>query len=353
VSKNKAESPRRDGAAGDIWTCRRRKSDIHESAKTPIIDSHLHVFAKASSEFPRDVSDHLPAEREAPVERFLERMETHAIDGAVLVQIGGTAFEQHAYLLRCLREQGERFLGIGLVPPDSRDHGGDMDRLSDVSDGRIIGVRIGNLGGPADPFEPVKLNALPVTKIWEQAAKKDYVIWLYPRAVDAHVVPHLLQAFPQVRVVFNHLMVCPGPKFWWDDKGRPQADVPMPPQTRYSTMGLKVGRILNNTRGHYPYPNVYVKLSGHYAFSKQPYPYADLVGWQQSLRMVFGCERLMWATDFPWIDQDPGYGELVTLPEKTFPDLTREEHAQLMGRTAAQFLRFPAFRDSAGWLTQP
>ena len=25
----------------------------------------------------------------------------------------------------------------------------------------------------------------------------------------------------------------------------------------------------------------------------------------------------------------------------------------LMGRTAAQFLRFPAFRDSAGWLTQP
>ena len=125
----------------------------------------------------------------------------------------------------------------------------------------------------------------------------------------------------------------------------------MPPETRYSTMGLKIGRILNNTRGHYPYPNVCVHLSGHYAFSRQSYPYVDLDGWQQSLRMVFGCERLMWATDFPWIDVDPGYGNLVDLPHKSLPDLTAVEHAHLMGRTAAQFLRFPAFRDAAGWLT--
>ena len=319
--------------------------------RTPVIDAHLHVFAKASAEFPREVSDHLPEQREAPVERLLERMETHGVDGAVLVQIGGTSIEQHAYLLHALRQHPDRFLGIGLVPSDCADPGGHLDRLAEASDGRIIGVRIGNLGGPADPFEPVDVSRLPVTTIWEHAAKKDYVIWLYPRAVDAHVVPHLFEAFPQVRVVFNHLMVCPGPRFWWDDKGRPQADVPMPPETRYSTMGLKIGRILNNTRGHYPYPNVCVHLSGHYAFSRQSYPYGDLDGWQQSLRMVFGCERLMWATDFPWIDVDPGYGKLASLPRETFPDLTVEENGNLMGRTAAQFLRFPAFRDSARWLT--
>jgi predicted TIM-barrel fold metal-dependent hydrolase len=299
------------------------------------------------------VSDHLPAEREAPVELFLERMQTHGIDGAVLVQIGGTSFEHHAYLLRCLREYPDRFLGIGLVPPDCDDPGAHIDRLADASDGRIIGMRLGTLGGPADPFEAVDVRGLPIHRIWEHAAKKDYVIWLYPRAVDAHVVPHLFEAFPQVRVVFNHLMVCPGPKFWWDDKGRPQADVPMPPETRYSTMGLKIGRILNNTRGHYPYPNVCVLLSGHYAFSKQPYPYADLDGWQQSLLMVFGCERLMWASDFPWIDTDPGYGELVALPGHTFPDLSSEERTQLMGRTAARFLRFPTLCDKTGWLTPP
>lgn len=321
------------------------------TSKPPVVDAHLHVFAKQSAEFPRETSDHLPAEREAPVERFLERMETHGIDAAVLVQIGGTSIEHHAYLQHCLREHGDRFLGIGLVAPDCDDPADHIDRLVGDSEGRIIGVRLGGLGGPKDPFEPVDVTQLPVYPIWQHAAKHDLVIWLYPRAVDGHTVPHLLQAFPQVRVVFNHMMVCPGPRFWWDDKGRPQADVPMPPQTRYSTMGLKIGRILNNTRGHYPYPNVCVKLSGHYAFSKQPYPYEDLIGWQQSLRMVFGCNRLMWATDFPWIDEDPGYETLIDLPRRTFPDLSTEEHAQLMGLTAAQFLRFPAYRDAAGWLT--
>ena len=178
----------------------------------PILDAHLHVFARASAEFPRQVSDHLPAEREAPVEMFLQRMETHGIDGAVLVQIGGTSFEQHAYLLHCLRAHPDHFLGIGLVPPDCDRAGDHMDRLADASDGRIIGVRLGALGGPADPFEPVDVSQLPVYPIWQHAAQKDYVIWLYPKAVDAHVIPHLFEAFPQVRVVFNHQMVCPGPK---------------------------------------------------------------------------------------------------------------------------------------------
>ena len=66
--------------------------------------------------------------------------------------------------------------------------------------------------------------------------------------------------------------------------------------------------------------------------------------------MVFGAGRMMWATDFPWIDVDPGYGEVVRLPDEVFPDLTPEERSRLMGGTAAQVLRFPAFRDSGGWL---
>ena len=164
---------------------------------SPVIDSHLHVFARQSAEFPREVNDHLPAEREAPVERLLERMESHGVDGAVLVQIGGTSLEVHAYLLHCLREHPDRFLGIGLVPPDCEDPGAHMDRLAEASDGRVIGFRLSRLGGPADPFEPVDVRRLPVYPIWEHAARRDYVIWLYPRAVDAHVVPHLFEAFPR------------------------------------------------------------------------------------------------------------------------------------------------------------
>ena len=310
------------------------------SERVPVIDAHLHVFAKQSEQFPRELKENLPADREATVETLMQRMRSNAIDGAVLVQIGGTSIDTHAYLLHCLAAHPDRFRGIGLVPPQAKDPADHLDRLVDRSEGRIIGVRLGSLGGPEDPLATVDVRSLPVYPIWAHAARHDLVIWLYPRAVDAHVVPHLFEAFPQVRVVFNHLMVCPGPKFWYDEKGRPQADVPMPPETRYSTMGLKIGRILANTRGTYPYENVCVHISGQYAFSKQRYPYRDLAGWHDSLYRVFTARRLMWATDFPWIDVDPGYGQSVGLPSELMPYLEEQEQRQLMGGTASEFLRF-------------
>ena len=53
------------------------------------IDAHLHVFARASQQFPRESTELAPAEREESVEKFLDVMGTQAIDQAMLVQIGG------------------------------------------------------------------------------------------------------------------------------------------------------------------------------------------------------------------------------------------------------------------------
>ena len=66
------------------------------------IDAHVHVFARASAEFPRQTSAQLPAEREEPVEKLLREMDQHGIDRAVLVQIGGAQLQHHAYLQYCL-----------------------------------------------------------------------------------------------------------------------------------------------------------------------------------------------------------------------------------------------------------
>ena len=44
------------------------------------IDAHVHVFARASTEFPRQTSDQLPPEREEPVEKLLREMEQHGVD---------------------------------------------------------------------------------------------------------------------------------------------------------------------------------------------------------------------------------------------------------------------------------
>ena len=285
-----------------------------------MIDAHVHVFASVSNEFPRQVSGNTPGEREATAEQLLATMAACGVEKAVLVQIGGEELEQHAYLRHCLKSYPDRFRGIGLVA-DLEHPEEQMDRLA--SDGGIIGFRLSSIGGERDPLAPMDVTSFDTYKIWKHAAEKDYVIWLYPPAAENHCVPFLIDAFPELTVVFNHMAYCPGEgSFSHDEMGRPHIDLPNPPVTRYNTLGL------------YQYPNVCVKLSGQYAFSKEPYPYPDLAGWHGALLRTFGADRLMWATDSPWILEEPGYENLTRVIDAQLPDLSEEQRALIMGGTA-------------------
>ena len=285
-----------------------------------LIDAHAHVFAKVSGEFPRQVTDTTPADREATAEQLLERMAATGVEKANLIQIGGQGVGHLRYLLRCLRTYPEHFRGIGLIV-DHQHPEEQMDRLA--GDGGIIGFRLFDIGGPRDPLAPMDVRTFETYPVWRHAAEKDYVIWLYPQAAENHCVPFMLQAFPEMTVVYNHLAFCPGDgTFGRDEAGRSQIDLPIPPQTRYNTMGL------------HQYPNVCVMLSGQYAFSKEAYPYKDLSQWHGNLLRTFQADHLMWGTDSPWIVQDPGYDELVRVIDAQLPESKAQDRALIMGGTA-------------------
>ena len=291
------------------------------------IDAHLHVFARESSTFPRESDAFAPPDREETAEKLLEHMEAHGVDQAVLVQIGGRMPEHHAYLVHCLKTYARRFLGIGLVP-DTGDPADHMDRLA--GEAGIIGFRLMEIGGPEDIAGPVDVRRIRTYRAWAHAADKGYVLWLYPREEDARLLPPLMEAFPEIRAVFNHLMVCRAEgAIARDGKGRPRIETPMPPPTHGVTLGLS------------RYGNVCVHLSGQYAFSNESWPYRDLGDWHRKLLETFGAERLMWASDFPWILDDPGYGRLTRVLEHLLPGLSPEERAGIMGETARRFLGFP------------
>lgn len=292
-----------------------------------MIDAHVHVFAKASRRFPREVSDGMPADREESVEALLRLMEAHGVERAVLVQIGGTSLADHAYLRHCLRSYPDRFKGIGLVP-DPRRPEEHMDRLAE--DGGIVGYRLFRIGGPSDPLAPADVRAFTTYPVWKHAAERGYVIWLYPRAAEAHLCARLLDAFPDLTVVFNHLMVCPADRsMTTDQQGRPR-------MTRALPGGAPLtGR---DVRSLARYPNVCVKLSGQYAFSGEPYPYRDLRGRHETLVRELGADRCLWATDFPWIRAEPGYGKLTRVLDELLPELDDADRAQIMGGTARRMI---------------
>jgi predicted TIM-barrel fold metal-dependent hydrolase len=43
---------------------------------------------------------------------------------------------------------------------------------------------------------------------------------------------------------------------------------------------------------------------------------------------------MLWASDHPWIDDVPGYGTMLALPERALPDAGPAELAAIRGGTA-------------------
>ena len=221
--------------------------------------------------------------------------------------------------MTALDKLSDRAAGYGI--PGVTIDGNDVEAVYEATQEALAGARAGD--GPT-------LLELETYRIWKHAAAKDFVIWLYPPATQVHLVPHLLEAFPEVRVVINHLGVCPGEgQASRDEKGRPHIEAP------------EYNPAFHTTYRFSKYENVAVKLSGQYAFSREQFPYRDLTRWHQRLYASYGSKRLMWATDFPWILEDPGYGPLTTIIGELLPDLSDEEHADIMGNTAKAFLGFP------------
>jgi len=292
------------------------------------IDALAHVFLKPSNEFPRDVSQGLPEDREAPAELLLEQMAASDVDQAVLVQAGGAQFEHHAYMLKCLADHPGQFRGIGQIPDDVANVKDHMNRLADAGD--VIGFQLERFGGPLDPLSPMNPAEWKMYAAWEHAAEKDFVLYLYPEAAQVHMVPFLLAAFPQVRVVFKHMMVCPGKgRVTWKG-GQPHIEVQKPSVTRHTTAEF------------YQFENVYSIMSGAYAISDESYPYEDLKGWHAPASFVerYGSDHTLWGSDFPFMLKDPGYGKTAELIATMMPDILERDLQNVMGAAARRILRF-------------
>jgi L-fuconolactonase len=136
---------------------------------------------------------------------------------------------------------------------------------------------------------------------------------------------------PDLPVVLNHLGFCQQ-GYQRDEYGRPRIPTELPPPTLPTVLDLA------------RHANVHVMVSGQYAFSKEPYPYPDLTEVIRAVYEAYGADRLLWASDYPWIAEEPGYEAQLQLVDHYLPDLTSQERAAIMGGTAARLFRFAGSR---------
>lgn len=278
-----------------------------------IIDAHLHVFLSAAEDHQRTVDALAPAARRAPVELLVKEMTSAGVDAAVLVPLG----TEDDYVSSVVAAEPTRYRAIAVADPADTDPGRLEARLEA---GGFSGLRMFQLPG--------SLLDAPWLPMLDRLAAGGRVLWLYPRPEDVPAIAAVAARLEDLTIVLNHCGFTQA-GIDVDDNGRPRIHSPIPQETENAVLDLA------------KYPNVYVILSGAYGFSHDSYPYPDVGEVVRRLHARFGADRLMWATDFPWIIDDPGYTACLELIDHHLPCLSDAERDAILCGTCRTILDWP------------
>jgi predicted TIM-barrel fold metal-dependent hydrolase len=269
------------------------------------VDGHLHLFRALEPDYPRGVHPLYPPELAAPADELLPVMDEFGIDRAVVVPLD----HHDDYLAEVLAQHPDRFVGVGVLDPDDPDPvASTRRRHAEVG---LRGLRVMGIGDRMD-----------LLRVLDEL---DMVLWYYGPPDDLQHLEAALEELPGLKVLLNHMGFCPQ-GFDVDEHGRPRVPTELPPAT--------LPRVLELSR----FAGVRVMVSGQYAFSNEPMPHDDLGEVIRSLTERFGTSRLIWASDWPWIRDEPGYGALLGLVDHFFPHVTPAERDLIRGGNAAELL---------------
>ncbi|MHC4638486.1 MAG: amidohydrolase family protein, partial [Planctomycetota bacterium] len=238
-------------------------------------------------------------EKYEPVEILLKQMKKNGVQKALLVQYGGN--DDNSYIAECLTEYQGRFSGVAIVNTNK----------SDAPEKLEYWVK-------EQGFEGLRIRA-DVTKyaIWEKIAELNIVASVSGRLPD-FIHPRfeaIILSLPNLKLRIEHM-------------GYPDV-TEKPPYPQYSRLMSLATK----------YPNVYIKFSGFYAYSKEPYPYNDTIPFIQLAYEAFSAKRIMWASDFPPVASYEGYSKALEMVDR-MPFFTESDKDWILGKTALSLWRF-------------
>lgn len=82
-------------------------------------------------------------------------------------------------------------------------------------------------------------------------------------------------------------------------------------------------------------PRVGVKLSAAFRVSNVGAPYGDLGGWAGEAVAAYGPDRLMWGSDWPYVEEAGGYAAAWAAADVVLAGVGAEERGRILGGTAA------------------
>lgn len=268
-----------------------------------LVDAHLHIW-RAMASYPNPGGTIVSPLSDVPLELLTEYLDEHHVDRAVLVQPLYPG-EDNSYIAACTAAQPERLAAVCVVDPRAA---AAPDRLEYwVRERGCRGLRL----RPRVPAEGAVFGAASTFPLWERCRALKVVVNVLMDPEHLRALAALAERFPEVPVVIDHM-------------GHPDVTAGVGAPDFQALLALARR------------PNVHVKITGHYYYSRQPHPFQDCWDYVRAVYDHFGAARLIWGSDFPHVLLKVGYRRSLHLPKRAFGFLSDADRALAMGQNAAR-----------------
>src|SRR5579863_5573753 len=268
-----------------------------------ILDPHVHVW-KHDPQYPFAEGAHVP-DRDAAPETLLDLMKANGVSKTVIIQVIHYRYDNR-FLADVLKRYAGTFQGVCRVDPLDP---AAPDHLSHLTEQGFRGVRLSPAANPSGDWFHGPLMPPP----WKRCHDLKVPMTVLAPIGRMPEVGALLDKFPDLTVVIDHMADCP-------------VDQP---------------RELEKLIALERYPNLFVKISHTWSLSKQPYPWLDAQEHVKRLHQAFGPRRLMWATDWPIIEQShAAYAQALTVVRDEMKFLNADDLSWILSRTVERVWPF-------------
>jgi len=268
-----------------------------------IIDPHVHVW-KHDPEFPFAEGAHVPA-RDAAPETLLSLMKANGVAKTVIIQVIHYKYDNR-YLASVLKKYPGTFQGVCRVDPLDP---AAPDHLSKLTAEGFRGVRLSPAGNASGDWFRGPL----MPPLWKRAHDLKVPMTVLAPIGRMPEVGALLEKTPDLTVVIDHMADCP-------------VDQP-----------AELEKLIALKR----YPNLFVKISHTWSLSKEAYPWKDAQALVKRLYDAFGPQRLMWATDWPIIENSNArYDQALTLVRDEMKFLNAEDREWILSKSVERVWKF-------------
>ncbi|PXA87871.1 amidohydrolase [Nostoc sp. 3335mG] len=282
-----------------------------------VIDSHTHAISPDTQSYPLDpIGGHQSkwsAERPVDGTGLLAAMDKAGVDKAVVVQASTIYGHNNDYVAKIVADHRDRFVGVFSVDVLAADG---LDQMKRWLDAGLSGLRLFTTGTTM-PGQATWLDDPKSFPVWDYAEAHDVPVCLQMTADGIPMLRGLLERFPRVRVLLDHL-------------ARPKLDDGPPYAQAQALFDLAA------------YPGVFLKLTNRTIASAgegKSTPAAFISRVLES----FGADRIAWGSNFP--AAEGSLTDLLAEARTALADIPMEDQAAIFSATIAGL--YPALRETA------